>query len=288
MLHGSVPPTNADGADGDFYIDIAAWHDGRALSKSKAFPPDNAARPTQAGVTVTIATPTAQAGGGGHGSVPAFGNGGVHVRNPYVIPNIGGLYGWLGAKWWQWAFSFPAADIPFFNTGGPVDISAGQSGPVWFLAGANSGLGSPRTGVVPYGKFLFFPMANAINDYPCPPSLNFEPDPGESLEDFLQRTGNDYIPALTDLFATIDGVPLKNLANYRATSDMFTFTADPAAVSFDQCITGTPQKGVAVGYWLLLAPLPPGQHTLHFGAPSWGVPGQDITYVINVQHRHGR
>lgn len=204
----------------------------------------------------------------------------LQAKNPYVIPNVAGLYGLLGAKWWQWAYSFPAQSIPFFNTGGPVDIGAGQSGPVWFLAGANNGLTSPRTGVVPAGKFLFFPMANAINDYPCPPEFNFEPDPGESLEDFLQRTGDDYLPALTDLFAQIDGTPLKNLANYRAISEMFTFTADPAATWFDPCITGKRQKGVAVGYWLLLAPLPPGQHTLHFGAPSWG---QDITYVLTVK-----
>jgi hypothetical protein len=66
--------------------------------------------------------------------------------NPGVIPNKGPKYGELGAAWWQWAFSFPAADVPFFNTGGPVDVSAGQSGHVWFLAGANFGLTTPRTG----------------------------------------------------------------------------------------------------------------------------------------------
>lgn len=230
--------------------------------------------------TMFAARTAAAAGGNAEASTLR----GTHVRNPYVVPNIGGLYGWLGAKWWQWAYSFPAADIPFFNTGGPVDISAGQSGPVWFLAGANNGLGSPRTGVVPAGKFLFFPMANLVNDYPCPPSFNFEPDPGESLETFLQRTANDFLPALTDLFASIDGATLRNLANYRAMSDMFTFTADPAATSFDPCITGTPQPGVAAGYWLLLAPLPPGQHTLHFGAPSWK---QDITYVLTVKSWRG-
>ena len=92
------------------------------------------------------------------------------------------------------------------------------------------------------------------------------------------------LSALTDLFASIDGAALGNLANYRAMSDMFTFTADPAATSLDPCITGTPQPGVAAGYWLLLAPLPPGQHTLHFGAPSWS---QDITYVLTVKSWRG-
>ena len=103
--------------------------------------------------------------------------------NPGVVPNKGPKYADLSVKWWLWALSFPAEDVPFFNTGGPVDISAGQSGHVWFLAGANNGLTTPRTGVVPPGTKLFFPLANLINDYPCPPQFGFEPNAGETLED---------------------------------------------------------------------------------------------------------
>jgi hypothetical protein len=211
--------------------------------------------------------------------------------NPGVIPNHGPKYGNLGAKWWQWALSFPAGDVPFFNTGGSVDISAHQSGNVWFLAGANNGP-TTRTGVIPPGTSLFFPLANYLNDYPCPPDFGFEPNPGETLEHFLQRTGNDaldyYWPNVGDLFAEIDGVPLTNLSSYRATSSLFRFTADPTlSSSFDACITGTEQDGVAIGYWLLLPPLPPGEHTLHFGIPSAtpGV-GQDVTYILTVTPGH--
>jgi hypothetical protein len=53
----------------------------------------------------------------------------------------------------------------------------------------------------------------------------------------------------------------------------------PMAENFDPCITGTTQPGVSVGYWLLLAPLKPGVHSLHFGSHSWG---QDVTYVLYV------
>ncbi len=206
--------------------------------------------------------------------------------NPTVIPNSAHQYRVLDAKWWQWALSFPAAEVPFFNTGGAVDISAGQSGHVWFLAGANNGLTEPRTGVIPSGTSLFFPLANLNNDYPCPPEFGFEPDPGESLEHFLQRTGNDFLdfflPDPTSLFAEIDGVSLTDLSRYRFTSSLFTFTADPAlSTFFDACITGTPQSGVSIGYWLLLAPLPPGEHTLHFGAG--GLFNQDVTYIITVE-----
>ena len=188
------------------------------------------------GLMMSTSAPQAQSGGN---------------PNPNVIPNNGLAYGRLGALWWQWALSFPLAGTPFLNPGGPVDISAHQSGHVWFLAGASLGLGLgpiTRSGEVPSGTSLFFPLANLINDYPCPPEFGFEPAPGETIEHFLQRTGNDFLPQLTDLFAEIDGVPLRNLASYRATSPLFMFTADPAlTTTFDPCVTGSPQPGVAVG-----------------------------------------
>jgi hypothetical protein len=198
--------------------------------------------------------------------------------NPGVIPNKGHKYGDLGAEWWQWALSFEMEDVPFFNTGGAVDASAGQSGNVWFLAGANLGP-TERTATIPPGKSLFFPIANLVNDYPCPAEFGFEPEPGESLEDFLLRTGNEFMPELDDLFAEIDGESIADLDQYRASSGLFEFTADPDLSAFDPCITGSPQPGVALGYWLLLAPLSPGEHTLHFGSPTWG---QDVTYVLTV------
>jgi hypothetical protein len=225
---------------------------------------------------MTVPSYAAAAAGGG-GTITSRAN-----VNPGVIPNQGTKYANLAAEWWQWAFSFRAADIPFFNTGGPVDVSAGQAGPIWFLAGANSGPAT-RTGVVPAGVSLFFPMANVVNDYPCP-DPGFQPDPGESLEHFLQRTGVPYLQFMTELFAEVDGVPLRNLDGYVAISPIFSFAADPAlATTLDPCITGTTQPGVALGYWLLLTPLPPGPHTVRFGSVGWG---QDVTYHLTVHPGH--
>jgi len=209
--------------------------------------------------------------------------------NPGIAVPPNPPYADLSARWWQWALSFPAADVPFFNTGGPVDISAGQSGHVWFLAGANNGLpNGPRTGEIPSGTRLFFPLANLNNDYPCP-DPSFHPNPGETLEQFLQRTGNDflnfYLPPPPDLLAVIDGAPVTDLAAYRVTSSLFTFTADPAlSATYDPCITGGSQFGVSVGYWLLLPPFPPGEHTIHFEAG--GLFGQNVTYILTVKPGH--
>ncbi|MBK7780174.1 MAG: hypothetical protein IPJ58_05160 [Ardenticatenia bacterium] len=173
--------------------------------------------------------------------------------------------------------SFPVADVPFFNTGGPVDMSAHQSGNVWFLAGANYGLTSPRSGVVPAGKSLFLAMANYLNDYPCPAAFGFEPLPGESLHDFLSRTGQ--VPYFTNLFCEIDGVPVAHLEDYRAESPLFYFQSDVSFNVWDPCITGSLQPGLTTGYWLLIPPLTPGAHTIHFGAPDWG---QNVTYNLTV------
>jgi hypothetical protein len=226
-------------------------------------------------MTVALGNAFAQArmsvGGGGSG-------------NPRVLPPAshpyGHTYGEWGALWWQWAFSFPAADVPFFQASGPADCGAHQSGGVWFLAGSNVGTVT-RSCSVPEGTALFFPLANLVDDWPCP-DPNFGPAPGQTLEEFLTNDANQYLQYMTGLFATIDGVNLRNLGNYQATSRLFTFTADPALAStFDPCIQGVPQSGVATGYWLLLPPLSRGQHTLHFGSSGWG---QDVTYNLSVGH----
>src|SRR5690349_16171961 len=68
---------------------------------------------------------------------PAAAAKGVHdavgVVPPQAHPN-GHTYGEWSEKWWQWAYSLPAAGHPLFDETG-VDCGAGQSGTVWFLGG---------------------------------------------------------------------------------------------------------------------------------------------------------
>jgi len=71
---------------------------------------------------------------------------------------------------------------------------------------------------------------------------------------------------VTQLEVIVDGRSLTDLFSYRATSRLFTFTADPSLVAFDPCVTGTPQSGVTDGYGIMLNPLPPGPHTIFFRA----------------------
>jgi hypothetical protein len=61
----------------------------------------------------------------------------------------------------------------------PANAGIGQSGPVFFLGGT-TGTSEARTITIPTGKKLCFPIANYLNDYPCP-DPNFQPAPGQSL-----------------------------------------------------------------------------------------------------------
>jgi len=188
--------------------------------------------------------------------------------NPGVIPPHGrpyGLtYGEWGAQWWRWAYSFPLAQFPPLQSG-EVDCSLGQSGSVWFLA-VTVGQGPvTRSCTIPAGKALFFPIITYLNDYPCP-DPNFQPPPGQTLEEFLTEGAAAIIDAVTQLEVVVDGQHLNDLFSYRATSRLFTFTADPSLVALDPCVTGTSQFGVTDGYWILLRPLSPGPHTIFFHA----------------------
>ena len=188
--------------------------------------------------------------------------------NPGVIPPHARAYGlsyaeW-GAQWWRWSYSFPLDQFPPLQSG-ELDCGLGQSGSVWFLAGTAGQGPVTRSCTIPTGKAVFFPIITYLNDYPCP-DPNFQPPPGETLEEFLTEGAAAIIDLVTQLQVVVDGQPLNDLFSYRATSRLFTFTADPSLVAFDPCVTGTSQVGVTDGYWILMNPLPPGQHTIFFHA----------------------
>jgi hypothetical protein len=213
--------------------------------------------------------------------------------NPGVIPPHamiqGETYGDWGAKWWNWALSVPFDQNPIVDPTG-INGSYNQQGPVWFLAGT-FGILAERTITIPAGKFIFFPLVNTENDYPCP-DPNFQPAPGQSLEDFLTSisvsqidpwAGPDHI-----LSATVDGVELTHLLNYRGTSKLTTLTAypDPGNLQLDPCLTFEKQPMVSDGFWIMLAPLKPGKHEIKFSAITPVAPpftfDLDVTYHVTI------
>src|SRR4051794_2720625 len=62
--------------------------------------------------------------------------------NPKVLPRNSSAHGatyeeWV-ANWWSWAIAIPADQSPLLDETGKFG-GVGQSGPVWFLAGAFGG-----------------------------------------------------------------------------------------------------------------------------------------------------
>lgn len=205
--------------------------------------------------------------------------------NPGVIPPnakaYGMTYGQWSAKWWQWAFSLSLEDNPFFDESGSCDNGAnGQSGPVWFLTGVINASGTAvRTCTVPAGKALFFPIINAE----CSTL-----EGNGSTEKELRTCAEGLINPVTSVAAEIDWLPIQSPQAYRVSSPLFTFGPLPEDNVLQlfgvDAPAGATSLSVADGYYLLLAPLPVGQHTIHF---TGTVPGftLDITYNLTVTPR---
>jgi hypothetical protein len=113
--------------------------------------------------------------------------------NPVVFPKQAHPYGADMTTWGEraaaWIVGQPFAHNPLFDQTG-ADCANGQRGPVWFIppiAGPHVFSGS-RGCTIPADKAILLDIGHDLNDYPCPAAFGFEPNPGESLYDFLIRT----------------------------------------------------------------------------------------------------
>ena len=162
----------------------------------------------------------------------------------------------------------------------------GQSGPVWFLAGT-FGTVAERNLTVPAGKALFFPIINTI--WVNLPELGDNPW-SEEQRAYARTVIAPFIDDAYNLSCQIDGVAVKNLVAYRCpTPDgaeyMVTLPPDNPFASYG-LPAGTYGPCVDDGISLMLAPLKPGKHTIHFSADSlwFGAPfALDVTYHLTVQ-----
>jgi hypothetical protein len=158
-------------------------------------------------------------------------------------------YGEWSAKWWQWVFSLPQDINPLLDITGE-DCAQNQRGPVWFLTGTTGG-SMERTCTIPEGKAILFPILNFVN---VRAALS------ETEED-LRRIPKDQADKAAVLEASVDSVPLQDLQNYRAESPLFNVTLPEGNILG---IPGGSSEAVADGYWVMLQPLPAGEHTIHF------------------------
>ena len=129
--------------------------------------------------------------------------------NPYGVS-----YAEWTAKWWQWVLSIPKESNPVRDKSGK-NCAQGQSGPVWFLAGTFGG-SVVRECTIPAEKSIMFPPLNSECSYAEFPNLKTESE----LRDCAKTSQNK----ITQLEASIDGMPLQGLDEYRVQSLLFNLT----------------------------------------------------------------
>jgi hypothetical protein len=185
--------------------------------------------------------------------------------------------GWI-PEFWRYIFSLPASENPELVDS--EDCGVGQTGPVFFVPGEQHDVYT-RSCTVPARTPVLWPIWSLFNDYPCP-DPTFQPAPGQSLEDFLAQGARAFDDAVKNLAATIDGHPV-DLDEVRYTTGLVSFTGDPSlTATFDSCVTGSRQEGVADG-WFVLLRLSPGDHTLVVTATAPSGHPTSQTFLLHVQ-----
>jgi hypothetical protein len=109
-----------------------------------------------------------------------------------------------------------------------------------------------------------------------------------STEAALRDCTADFMSSVTTVAAELDGRPIQNFQRYRAASPLFTYGPLPddnvlQLFGFD-APEGATSLAAADGFYLMLAPLSVGRHTLHYSG-TFGPPinfSLDITYNLTV------
>ncbi len=204
--------------------------------------------------------------------------------NSGIVPPLS-VYGRLNAEWFKWAFSMPWDENHPLNNPGydtpPESMDSSKPLPVnvVFLGSSfdpSYAADLERTITVSPGTGIFIPIFNVEAS---------EIEGNGNTEEELQASADSWMDVVDILCVEIDGKPVKNPEQYVAPSGGFTYESLPEGNVLEAlfgCDT-TGQEGTlsaANGYYLLLSPLKPGEHTVHF--ETGGAFPQDVTYTIIV------
>jgi len=194
----------------------------------------------------------------------------VKIYDPGSTPHGMSYVEWSQA-WWEWALSFPLDESPVTDETGEL-AGLGQSGPVWFLAGTFGGA-VERTVTIPKDKALFFPIVNLIGVFiPGPGEVPPTEEKFRALADFVIESGVTFE-------CTIDGVEIEGLNDFRTQTGLFAVTVAEGGLFPG----GTYEPAISDGFYLMIKPLKPGSHTIHF-AGTIALFGLEVeaTYHITV------
>jgi hypothetical protein len=166
------------------------------------------------------------------------------------------------ARWWQWASSFQYSESPIADrTGDRCD--AGQSGSVWFLAGALGSVPVRRRCTVPVGTHLFFPIVN----------FSVTADSAAADCDQLTRRAKDSTDQANALALIVNDREVRDLVAFRQ--------ATPECFNLGERVQQIRAPTAANGYFVMLKPLPPGRHVIKWGGVLPSI-RQAVVYEITV------
>jgi hypothetical protein len=184
----------------------------------------------------------------------------------HSTPPYGLTYGEWTARWWQWAYSIPRDIHPAYDDSGKYCVE-GQSGPVWFLAGTYEHP-AERYCTIPAGKAILLPILNSECSY-----AEFT---GLDNEEELRQCAKRIQDSVVHLEASIDGVPVSGLEQYRIQSPLFNLTLGQNNIL--DLPANTTTQAVSDGNWLFLKPLSLGEHVIYF---KGGLVARNITNAAN-------
>ena len=194
--------------------------------------------------------------------------------NPTIAPTNtrvhGETYGEWSALWWKWALEQPTSANPLVDTTG-ANCMNGQMGHVWFLAGTKETTGPiTRTCTIPTGTWLFFPAANSFNAADSGTQSTFAEQQAAAVASFGTPT---------EVAVTIDGRAVQAIPTYRTLSTEFSLHLPEDNIY--AAPAGEYKPAAAVGYYLMLNPLSPGDHVVTIHANVGGTI-IDVKYHLRV------
>ncbi len=239
---------------------------------------------------VLVALPLGGCGGGGGGGPSGL----DYVLAP-ESPHFGASVALWSQRWWQWCYELPRTNHPLFDPTG-ADAAVGQVNPVWFIGGEIGSLFSPsdgsaeRTITLPNGIALFFPIINVSwTNQEC-----VDPDTTYTYTE-LRQFAADAIVNAVDIYCEIDGTPiidspdLAGAVRFRAQAEEFAYTVPADNIFVDICgdfaVSVEHAPVASDGIWMMVEPMPPGQHTIRFGGTFPQIPTNytlDVVYHITV------
>ena len=191
---------------------------------------------------------------------------GATVLPPASVP-FGKTYEEWSTIWWQWFLSQTYRDIG--------SCSMKRLGPVALVP-----IGMPQCSItVPSDTALFVNLGSVqCSDLELAPLHGSTPQERASCAASFVSL---FTPPDRPLSLEIDDVPVPNLISYRFASPDFPFVVGPENVFDIRCASPScVGNAAAAGYYVMLAPLPPGVHNVRISNPGFEI---DSSFRVSVE-----